>query len=351
MDEATNGSTTLALFKQVAPREYDETQIIPHNILGELNGALEAALVAYVDRVRSADQAFKYRDRYTDMEIVSEHHCKYPVFRARVPSEGDVLVAVKVKRPGMDRGLHMEMREVMYLSELSSGGHPNIVRMRRAFVSPRDEIYIEMDYHPQTVYDVLVQRRRPMDLEQVRVVMAQLLLALWYCHSFGILHCDVKLPNLLLSKDSVLKLADFDASVGLGIPARPLQNVKVNADGYRPIEVLTVQPFTFSPDIWAAGCCLVDMFCPSPPIFKSGSQAQIEAIHAFAGPIPPGYFIGANAPGIVPPSGPVRGFDSVFACVPAIARPFLKRLLTLNPAERPSSCAIRHDPFLFMNFD
>ena len=39
--------------------------------------------------------------------------------------------------------------------------------------------------------------------------------ALVYLHSLGIVHCDVKPPNILIASDERARLADFDISVDL----------------------------------------------------------------------------------------------------------------------------------------
>ncbi|MFN9939877.1 MAG: protein kinase domain-containing protein, partial [bacterium] len=49
----------------------------------------------------------------------------------------------------------------------------------------------------------------------VRRALADVLSALVYLHSQGIVHCDVKPPNILIAADERARLADFDISVDL----------------------------------------------------------------------------------------------------------------------------------------
>jgi serine/threonine protein kinase len=41
-----------------------------------------------------------------------------------------------------------------------------------------------------------------------------------YIHKFKILHRDLKPQNLLISRDGILKIADFGLARGYGIPVR-----------------------------------------------------------------------------------------------------------------------------------
>ena len=99
------------------------------------------------------------------------------------------------------------------MNELAAGAHPNIVRLHRAFISPRDEVFIEMELLPGNVLEFIHNSGGHLNLEQARAVTSQLLRALWYCHSRGVLHADIKLENLLLVMDPSepdLYLARFD---------------------------------------------------------------------------------------------------------------------------------------------
>ena len=51
---------------------------------------------------------------------------------------------------------------------------------------------------------------------QVQFIVAQLILALGYCHSLGILQRDVKPENILVTRDGYIKLTDY------GIAKEPL---------------------------------------------------------------------------------------------------------------------------------
>ncbi|MGL5711995.1 MAG: serine/threonine-protein kinase [Paraclostridium sp.] len=91
--------------------------------------------------------------------------------------------------------------------------HPNIIDIRH--VSYDDEnIYITMPYYENGSLQRLLETRNLM-IEEVINYSLQFLSAIEYVHNIGILHCDIKPTNILLSKDNRAVLTDFGSSVYL----------------------------------------------------------------------------------------------------------------------------------------
>lgn len=61
-------------------------------------------------------------------------------------------------------------------------------------------------------FDVLISYKVPFDEIVVRTYFHQLIEAIEVMHSYGAAHLDLKLENLLLTEEFVLKLVDFDLS-------------------------------------------------------------------------------------------------------------------------------------------
>ena len=65
-------------------------------------------------------------------------------------------------------------------------------------------------------YFFILLKEKSFSNEQVKTWIAQSVLALMLIHSKNILHRDLKLQNIFLTKDETLKLGDFGVSKELG---------------------------------------------------------------------------------------------------------------------------------------
>lgn len=73
-------------------------------------------------------------------------------------------------------------------------------------------IYIVTEYALNgDIFDHLVKNGKMTEPEACHV-FAQILSAVKYCHSRGVVHRDLKVENLLLDGDNCIKLADFGFS-------------------------------------------------------------------------------------------------------------------------------------------
>lgn len=102
----------------------------------------------------------------------------------------------------------------------------------------------------------------------VRYYIYQILVALDYCHSQGIMHRDIKPQNLVVDhKRKILKVIDW----GLGEFYHYGQsyNVRVASRYYKGPELLTDDVYyDYSLDIWSLGCVLAEIIFDRIPFFK-----------------------------------------------------------------------------------
>ncbi|KAH0907935.1 hypothetical protein HID58_039762 [Brassica napus] len=174
--------------------------------------------------------------------------------------------------------------------------------------------------------------------EEARFYSAQVVDALEYIHSMGLIHRDIKPENLLLTSDGHIKIADFGS-------VKPMQDSRitvlpnaasddkactfVGTAAYVPPEVLNSSPATFGNDLWALGCTIYQMLSGTSP-FKDASEWLI--------------FQRIIARDIK--------FPSHFS---EAARDLIDRLLDTDPSRRPGAgsegyAALKRHPF-FMGVD
>lgn len=106
-----------------------------------------------------------------------------------------------------------------------------------------------------------------------RYFMCQLLDTLEYIHRKGIVHLDLKLENVLLTKDAQLKLIDFGFSNG-----RNVENITsyLGTPSYMAPEILKLQPYNgYKSDIFSLGVILFALVVGHFPFRK----AKMDDLH------------------------------------------------------------------------
>ncbi|XP_068621729.1 serine/threonine-protein kinase par-1 [Battus philenor] len=119
-------------------------------------------------------------------------------------------VAIKIiDKARLDEdNLKKTFREIAIMKKLR---HPHIVRLYQVMESAHT-LYLVTEYAPNgEIFDHLVSKGRMPESEAARA-FAQMVAAVGYCHSNGVVHRDLKAENLLLDRDMNIKLADFGFS-------------------------------------------------------------------------------------------------------------------------------------------
>lgn len=196
----------------------------------------------------------------------------------------------------------------------ASVSHPNLVSIYDV-VAEDDDVVIVMEYvEGHTLKDAVAQEGRLAPQEALRILRG-VASALDAIHARGIVHRDVKPPNILLGHHGEVKLAD------LGIAAAP-DRTSITTEGsvlgsfsYMAPEQLEAAPASPAMDIYALSAVAFEAL--------GGRRARQEnnpmaLAHAVATQPPP-------------------DLSSVWPEAPPAVSELLKRGMARDPAERPSS--------------
>ena len=177
-------------------------------------------------------------------------------------------------------------REVQILQQIA---HPHITPIIDVFVSEGSSkaVYIVMPFFPHTCENLLIDRQlSPLHKKGFAL---ELLSALAYLHSRGVVHRDVKLSNILVDDTPSAYLSDFGLSRTLSsgekaAPAGAVADMRDHPDyiqtqWYRAPEVLlcskTVEE---GADMWSMGCILAEMMTGVPLFPGQDDMHQLELI-------------------------------------------------------------------------
>ena len=219
--------------------------------------------------------------------------------------------------------------------------HPGIVRLYYTF-QDETSLYYVLDLCNGGELLGVLKKTGTFDIDCVRFYGAQILDAIHYLHSRGVIHRDLKPENVLLDDQMHVKITDFGTAKLLKDPRAPKEANPIdqggssnpsqredNDDGraasfvgtaeYVSPELLTHKSAGKASDLWAFGCIIYQLFAGRPP-FKAGSEyLTFQKIVNLEYEFPPGF--------------------------PPAARDLIERCLVLDPARRLTIEHIKNHEF------
>ena len=173
------------------------------------------------------------------------------------------------------------MREVKLLQSLR---HTNIVNLMEVMVEKND-CFMVFEYLAHDLTGILNHPTFKLDNAQRKHLSKQLFEGLDYLHGRGVLHRDIKAANILVSKEGILKFADFGLARFYAKRHQLDYTNRVVTIWYRSPELLLGET-QYGPacDIWSAACVMMEIFARSAIFPGDGTEMnQLEKIYAVLG--------------------------------------------------------------------
>lgn len=206
------------------------------------------------------------------------------VFRAR-----DLMleryVAIKVLRQDYSRIPTFEQRFRQEARAAANLSHPNIVTVHD-FGMDEGQLYIVMENVPGKDLKTLIrQQGRFLEAEAIPL-MVQACAGVGYAHRAGLVHCDIKPHNLLVTPDQRLKVTDFGIARALTTihPEERTEVVWGSPQYFSPEQARGEAPSPAS-DVYSLGVVLYEMLSGSLP-FVANSAEELARLHIEQEPVP-----------------------------------------------------------------
>jgi len=195
-------------------------------------------------------------------------------------------IAVKILRKDFSASKAFQERFKEEARAAANLTHPSIVTVHD-FGFDKDQLFIVMEYVPGTDLKEIIKQSGPLPIDHASRLFIQACAGIGYAHRAGLVHCDIKPHNMLITPDHRLKVTDF------GI-ARALASVKHDEQS----QAIWGSPAYFSPeqaagrapspasDVYSLGVVLFEMLTGELP-FSDPSPQELALLHRFETPPSP----------------------------------------------------------------
>ena len=201
--------------------------------------------------------------------------------------------------------------------------------------------------------------------QHIQFIIYQLLKALKFIHSAGLLHRDIKPSNILLDANCFIKLCDFGLCRSIAVDDTPSSSTTTttttlpheNIDftdyiatrWYRCPEILVgSRRYSIGVDLWSVACIIGEMFRSRPLIAGASTMQQVEMIFELTGNPTSSDVESWHSPFTASILQNVQAkcrvsLDELCNSLPADAKALMKSLFKLNPSKRGTAAtALEH---------
>ncbi len=195
-------------------------------------------------------------------------------------------VAIKVLRPDFGKDETFRERFRQEARAAANISHPNIVTVHD-FGLDHDRLFIVMDFVPGTDLKTVMRQHGPFELEEAIPLILQACAGLGHAHRSGIVHCDVKPHNMLVTPEGQLKVTDFGIARALaGIHPDEKSDVVWGSPQYFSPEQASGGAPSPASDVYSLGVVLYEMLTGQLPL-NADTATELARMHRDEPPVPP----------------------------------------------------------------
>ena len=250
-----------------------------------LSGEVAGERTSSIDRTRILSQlSEKAKHRYKLLEEVGRGAMGI-VYRA-MDSELDEVVALKILPDNLSTNtdaLTRFRREARSARRLS---HRNIVRIHD-IGEELGRKYISMEFVEGTNLKAMIRASNGLEIPRVLKYGSQILDALAYAHSIGIVHRDIKPANIMITREDEVKITDFGIAKILESTDATAEGAVVGTPLYMSPEQVRGDPVDHRADLYSVGILLYECVEGRPPFLKG--DLAYSHLHLFPEPMEHGF--------------------------------------------------------------
>jgi serine/threonine protein kinase len=195
-------------------------------------------------------------------------------------------VAIKMLRESLIEDPAFQARFLQEARAAANLTHPNIVTIFD-FGCDADRYFIVMEYIKGMDLKTLIRQRGSLAVPEAVELMIQVCAGVGYAHRAGLIHCDLKPQNILVSHDGLAKITDFGIARALST-IRPDEQADIvwGSPLYSAPEQTAGAPPTPATDVYALGVTFFEMLTGALP-FDAEDPASLAELHLTVPPPAP----------------------------------------------------------------
>lgn len=199
-------------------------------------------------------------------------------------------VAIKVLHENYSNDKEFQQRFRQEARAAANLSHPNIVTVHD-FGLDHSQLFLVMEHIPGRDLKTILRQRGRYSVDEAIPLMVQACAGIGYAHRAGLVHCDIKPHNMIVTPDGRLKVTDFGIARALStiMPDERADVVWGSPQYFSPEQAVGEAPSPSS-DVYSLGVVLYEVLTGALP-FAAPTSEELARLHLEMQPVPPSEYV------------------------------------------------------------